>query len=256
MRCDHGYVVALDAHLARLRRGCVALGFAPPSEISCRRLLAAALHKKKFKTARLRLSVSKTRGSVKSVVVVKKLKFSGNIRKGFSVILARERRKGAGSAAGVKSLDRRFYDRLFKEAKRRRCDEAVFCNGRGAIAEGTRTNIFIVAAGAVATPGLDSGCLPGITRGIVIRCLRKMKIPFKERRLAASDLAAADEIFLTNAIIGVVGGTRLNKQEVGCGRTGRITRKIAASYHKEVAKMRRLVYNRGIIENEKLRIKS
>lgn len=244
MRCDSLKVFALDAHLARLRKGCATLGMAPPSRMLLKNLLAAAIGKKYFKTARLRLSVSKAKRGVKIAIVVKKLGVSKNVNKGFSVVLAQEKIRGPGPAAGVKSLSRCFHERLFKKAKKLKCDEAVFCNSRGDVVEGTRTNIFIVAKGAVMTPSLDSGCLPGITRKIVIRCLQKMKMPFRARRVVPADLIDADEVFLTNAVIGVVPVVRLNKKGIGRGTAGSVTKKIAAVYNKEVEKKCRLVYNR------------
>ena len=47
-------------------------------------------------------------------------------------------------------------------------DEVVLLNERGEVAECTAANIFCVSEGRVLTPPLSSGCLEGVTRGVVL----------------------------------------------------------------------------------------
>ena len=53
------------------------------------------------------------------------------------------------------------------EAQRDGLDEVVLLNERGEVAECTAANIFAVKNGKVYTPPLNSGCLEGVTRGIL-----------------------------------------------------------------------------------------
>ena len=102
------------------------------------------------------------------------------------------------------------------------CDELLFANSRGDWCEGTTSNGFAVIGGELATPSLDSGCLPGTMRSKVLRWASEMGIPWQERRIPMQELGEASEIFLTSAIRGVVpvvefDGKRWPKGEV-CGR--------------------------------------
>jgi branched-chain amino acid aminotransferase len=79
-------------------------------------------------------------------------------------------------------------------AHARGASEAIFANTVGALCEGTGSNIFCVVDGALVTPSLDSGCLAGITRALVIEWCGA-----KEVELTLDALQQADEVFLTSS---------------------------------------------------------
>jgi hypothetical protein len=93
--------------------------------------------------------------------------------------------KTTSYAENVVALDRAHHDGS---------SEAIFANTAGDLCEGTGSNVFIVVDGALVTPPLDSGCLAGITRELVIEWTDA-----SERRLALDDLRRADEAFLTSS---------------------------------------------------------
>ena len=65
------------------------------------------------------------------------------------------------------------------------------------------SNVFVVRAGAVATPDLSRCGVAGAQRERVIDLLAAEGIPCQVRDIAFEELAQADEIFLTNSVIGV-----------------------------------------------------
>jgi branched-chain amino acid aminotransferase len=73
--------------------------------------------------------------------------------------------------------------------------EAIFGNGRDELCEGTGSNIFIASGGVLRTPPLASGCLPGVTRALLVEWLGDVD----ERPLPMDSLAQADEAFLTSS---------------------------------------------------------
>jgi branched-chain amino acid aminotransferase len=89
-------------------------------------------------------------------------------------------------------------------------DEAIFANTVGALCEGTGTNVFVVRGERILTPSLDTGCLAGITRELVLEL-----VDVEERSsLTLDDLRGADEAFLTSSTrdvhpIETVDGVRL-----------------------------------------------
>jgi branched-chain amino acid aminotransferase len=81
------------------------------------------------------------------------------------------------------------------EARRRGADEAVLASTAGALCEGTGSNVFVVVDGVLATPSLDTGCLPGITRDLVCELVQVVE----RDDLTLDDLRQADEAFLTSS---------------------------------------------------------
>jgi branched-chain amino acid aminotransferase len=106
-------------------------------------------------------------------------------------------------------------------------DEALRLGPDGDIVECATSNVFIVAAGVVATPPVELGILPGVTRARVIAACATAGIAVEQRRLSTQDVYAADEIFVTSAVRGVVPITRLD----GVARAaGPVTARVIEGY--------------------------
>jgi len=85
-----------------------------------------------------------------------------------------------------------------ERAQRAGLDEVVLLNQNGLVAECTSANIFAVFSGEVVTPPLSDGCLPGITREILLGEIRVNDVAIAERSLTLEDLHRADEVFITS----------------------------------------------------------
>jgi branched-chain amino acid aminotransferase len=86
----------------------------------------------------------------------------------------------------------------YEEARQRGFDEVVLLNERGEVSECTSANIFAATGGEVSTPPLDSGCLPGVTRELLLDVVRVPGISIVERALTPADLERADQVFITS----------------------------------------------------------
>lgn len=111
--------------------------------------------------------------------------------------------------AGAKTDSRMGYQLARHRARAAGADEAILRTIHGDLAEGTATNLLLVLGGALHTPGLDRGILAGVTRGAILAGCREVGIPVFERELETGDLAAADEVYVTSAVIGVIPATRI-----------------------------------------------
>jgi len=102
---------------------------------------------------------------------------------------------------GLKSLNylRNLYAKRL--AVQEGFDEALFINPADQLLEGASTNVFIVKDGVISTPSLDAGILPGIMRGTI---LRKLGQGVLEREVSKTELLDADEVFATNALLGIM----------------------------------------------------
>lgn len=88
-------------------------------------------------------------------------------------------------------------------AKAENFSEAILLNDSGRIAETTSGNIFTVKGGKVRTPALKEGGVAGVMRMTLINICLQEGIPVYESDLDETDIIAAEEVFFTNAIVGV-----------------------------------------------------
>jgi branched-chain amino acid aminotransferase len=107
-------------------------------------------------------------------------------------------RHGAQMFAGLKSLSWSANLCWLEMAKDRGFDEALLLNERDSVSECTSANVFISAGGRVFTPPLTSGCLPGVTREVLLNEVRVPGIAVEEKDLGLADLENADEVFITS----------------------------------------------------------
>lgn len=113
-----------------------------------------------------------------------------------------------------------------------------FTAGTNFLAEGSISNVFVIDKdGLLATPPLTIPgktnqrlCLPGITRQAVLELAIAAGILPHERLLTIDDLLAAREVFLTNAIMGLMPVTAIEKHTVATGKPGETTQRLRAAY--------------------------
>lgn len=107
-------------------------------------------------------------------------------------------RHAANQFAGAKMTSWAMNLVWYEEAHLRGLDEVVLLNERGEVSECTSANIFAVFGNEVVTPPLDAGCLPGVTRELLLETVRVPGITVREGRLSLKDLERAGGIFITS----------------------------------------------------------
>ena len=113
-------------------------------------------------------------------------------------------------------------------------DEVILLNERGEVAECTAANVFAVAGGRVLTPPLTSGCLEGVTRGVLLELAPQLGIPMEERTLKPEDLRRADELFISSTNRNLIGVGTL-EEHTYAGAPGPITRRLEEAFAGYVA---------------------
>ncbi|HEY3440109.1 MAG TPA: aminotransferase class IV [Paludibaculum sp.] len=107
-------------------------------------------------------------------------------------------RHAASLFAGAKTTSWAMNLVWYEEAHVRGQDEVVLLNERGEVSECTSANIFAVFGDLAVTPPLASGCLPGVTRELLLEAVRVPGIQVAERVLTLDDLERADSVFITS----------------------------------------------------------
>jgi aminodeoxychorismate lyase len=82
-------------------------------------------------------------------------------------------------------------------------DDCLVLNDQGRIVEALSSNVFLYKNNNLYTPSLEEGCMDGVMRKQVLKIAKEMNINVFEGMLNGSMLLQADEMFLTNAIVGV-----------------------------------------------------
>lgn len=98
---------------------------------------------------------------------------------------------------------------------------------RGEALEAAWANLFAVREGVVRTPAADGRILAGVTRAAVIALAGEAGMEVIEGPLAATELPAADEVFLTNSIRGVEPAIALDGAPLP--GASRVSRRLAAA---------------------------
>lgn len=81
--------------------------------------------------------------------------------------------------------------------------EGLMLDAEGHVTEGTMTNLFLVRRGKLVTPKLDLCGVAGVMRGVALESAAALGVTAEETRLVPDELFSADELFLTNSVIGL-----------------------------------------------------
>lgn len=233
-----GRPVFLAAHLARLARGAAALGLMLPYSVrTLTEAVTAVVRQNGISTGAVRLTVSRgpgerglaPAGNLRPTVLVAAtpgLPYGPKVyEEGLAAVLLPWPRNERSPLSRIKSTSCAENVLGAMAAERAGADEGIFLNTSGYLAEGTKTNLFLVKDGEVLTPPVEAGALPGIVRALVLA-----SFPVRERMLALEDLFAAEEAFLTNSLLGVAPLVRVNGRSLGDGRPGKATRRVIGHY--------------------------
>lgn len=209
-----GRPVFWQAHLKRLERGCTRLGFPFPAPELLRREAEMACAGQAQGV--LKLQLTRGRGGrgyalpaqVEPTRVVSLYPLPARLKEirqqGVRVCLCRTRLGINPDLAGIKHCNRLEQVLARSEWEDASVYEGLMCDVEGLLVEGTMTNLFWRQAETLLTPKLDRCGVAGIVRAWVIERAFEWGLPVQEVQVGPEALAEAEEVFLTNSVIGVV----------------------------------------------------
>jgi len=110
-----------------------------------------------------------------------------------------------GKLAGAKMLSWVQNAGTLERVHAQGYDDALLLNEQGHLAECTSANVFLVRGRDILTPPLSSGCLPGITRNVLLEVIPAAGFQLLEQDLVPGDLDSAEEAFISSTTREVAG---------------------------------------------------
>jgi len=237
LRARRGQPFAVTRHWRRLVHSCQILGIQPPLLDVFKSCMTETLEANHLKEARVRFTVTAGDGQTSTasfgagqtlVVHAVPIQSYADREQVVTVPWSRNERSvltGAKCASYAENMIALAF------AHKQGCGEAIFANTQGDLCEGATTNVFIVQDGVVLTPSTASGCLPGITREIVLELCKLNNIGVEETKLPMNLFEEAEECFLTSSTRGLQPIAKVGVKQLS-NNSHSLTLEILKFYHK------------------------
>jgi branched-chain amino acid aminotransferase len=206
LRVQDGVLFAWERHWARMQRDATRLRVPFPDDPrSLEQNLYRLIEKNDAANSTLRVVIVRNRGGMwegpsdrpfDTIALTAPLNSWGESVK---LALLPNARHAASEFAGTKYLSWSENLTRYERAHEQGFDEVVLLNERGEVAECTSANIFVVDGDRVWTPPLSSGCLPGVTRALLLEEIQVPGLSVAEKILLPDDLESAEEVFITSS---------------------------------------------------------
>lgn len=209
----------LKEHIERLNNGITKLSLG--DHISSEMILEKI---NEYKLDNLALKVLVTDKNI--ILATRELKYkTENYERGFKVKIANNIRNSKSILTYIKSIN--YLDNLleYEKANLEGYNEAIFFNENNLLTEGCTTNVFIVKDNNIYTPSEKCGLLNGIIRQYIID-----NFNVYEKEISKEELLNADEIFLTNSLLGVIKVSEIEERKF----KSKVTEDIRKTYEEHI----------------------
>jgi branched-chain amino acid aminotransferase len=206
VRVTQGILFAFERHFERMRRDAELMRVPfPKTQAEIESPLLKLVEANSAYESTLRVIVVRNRGGIwegpSNTRDFDLIAFTTSVKQwgaGVRLAIVENGRYAASPFAGTKILSWSFNLAWLEEAQCRGFDEVILLNERGEVSECTSANVFIAQGAEIWTTPLSSGCLPGITRQLLLSAIHVPGITIGQRTLRPQDLEAADEVFITS----------------------------------------------------------
>ena len=146
--------------------------------------------------------------------------YTKQVREGVSLTVSSVQRNPYNPSCGHKTLN--YLDNVLakQEAREKGFFDAILLDTKGRVSEASTANIFFLKDGVLTTPPLEAGCLPGITRGLVMDIASEAGMRVVEEHVHPKDFSHFSEAFITNTAFGLLPVAGIDETRFGDGHPG------------------------------------
>ncbi len=217
MKIINGKISLADEHFERLFTSLELLQFDKPKQLTANALkeqiVLLATKNNHQKLGRIRLTFFRSDGGLYDpqnmlpnyIIQTWDLNAANNElnENGLVIDIYTDARKVCDRYSPIKSNNYLSYAMAALWAKKNHLNDALLLNPYDRIADATIANIWMIKDGIIKTPSLQEGCVNGVMRKHLLKCLRAEGIPVEETGITVDELLNAQELFVTNAIYGI-----------------------------------------------------
>lgn len=238
IRWQGGSAKFFDQHMQRLQLGCqrLKIPFPDPALLlrECRLLMQSNLPERRQAAAQLDRAVIKiivSRGAAARGYAFDPDQIPDRLvmrydypdypaqlwRQGIKTRVCQTRLSRNVSLAGLKHLNRLEQVMARSEWQDVDIHEGFLMDDNGLLVEGSQSNVFLVKDGILHTPMLEQCGVAGVIRECVIKLASDWQIPLKIAELPIDRLMEADEVFVTNSVVGVWPVAQIDQHKIAVG---------------------------------------
>jgi branched-chain amino acid aminotransferase len=208
IRVSDGVLFAFERHYARMRHDAGLLRV--PFVLSADELhesLVSLIDANHASNATLRVAVVRNKGGMFESPQIASdfdlIAFTADLAnwgEGVHLNYVAHGRHGASPFAGLKATSWAQNLAWYEQAHKDGYDEVLLLNEHGQISECTSANVFVLCGDELLTPPLaNSGCLPGVTRALLLEEIHLPGLRIREQILTPADVANADAVFISSS---------------------------------------------------------
>jgi len=234
----HGKLVFWEEHYFRLMASMRMLRMKIPMNFTLEfleeQLLKTVSVNENNKNTRARLSVTRKDGGfytpntneIDYLIESQEIEYS--TKASYKVDLFKDFYMYSGHLSTVKTNNKLIHTLASIYAKENELDNCILLNERKGVVEVTNASLFLIKGTLIKTPPLSEGCLKGIAREKVISVITSSNnYTLEEAVISPFEIQKADEVFITNSIIGIQPITNYRKKEFFTD----ISKKLAMSFN-------------------------
>ena len=212
IKCQNGIPIFFEDHYKRLTQSAKEIGMHFPIESDeVRKWIIDLLKANKLQSARVKIILSKKLDDKFNVSI-----FSSPLEKlseSYSLISYKLSRDINSISFKHKTTSRADSYFAYKKALEEGFNDVLYINEKTELIECSRANIFLVMEDKIITPLLESGILSGVTRSKVLELAKRHSLHIEEKNVHSLYLNKAKDVFITNAIIGIMPVSRIKFQD-------------------------------------------
>lgn len=222
LKVEAGKVQFLEDHYFRLMAAARMIRMEIPMEFSMEFMEGEVLRtvtENQLENARVRLSVFRSGAGLyaperhTTEYLIEASSLNSDAVSSYEVDIFKDFYIYSGLLSTIKSTNKLVNVIAATYASENELDNCVLLNEEKKVVEFTNGNLFLVKGNKIVTPRLTDGCVKGIIRKKLLEATNLLEgFTIEEEAISPFDLQKADELFMTNAIVGIQPITKYRKK--------------------------------------------